>query len=96
MLEIFLIRCENCDSSVLYLVVAGEHIAGPPSAVVSWAKHGRGKGRERDSAQIGIRLNEALLIPVASVDETSSAILTESARSAGALPSGGFVHLALF
>nr|CAD31304.1 HYPOTHETICAL PROTEIN [Mesorhizobium japonicum R7A] len=39
-----------------------------------------------------------MLIPIASVDETvvPSAILTETARSAGALPSGGFIHLALF
>lgn len=38
------------------------------------------------------------VIPIASVDETivPSTILTETARPAGALPSGGLVHLALF
>ncbi|OBP78275.1 hypothetical protein BAE42_29425 [Mesorhizobium loti] len=58
---------------------------------------GEGRGRKRHSGQVGIRLNEALLIPIASVDETvvPSAILTETARSADALPSGGLVHLAL-
>lgn len=57
------------------LVVVGQHIVGHPSVAVNWASMAReeespANARKRDSGQVGIRLNEGLLIPIASVDET--------------------------
>ncbi|PBB40032.1 hypothetical protein CK222_30155 [Mesorhizobium sp. WSM3866] len=72
---------------MLELVVLGEHIAGHPGAEVNWASMGGGRGvpRERDNRQVDIRLNEGLLIAIASEQTVvPSSVLTETARSAGA------------
>lgn len=81
---IYLIRCGSCDQACSSWSSSASTSPHTPSAAVNWASTGEGRGVPASvtAGQVGIRLNEALLIPLASVDETvvPSAILTETER----------------